>query len=115
MVDDDLATLEATVSLVEAMGFHAKGFPSAHEFLNSDLRLLTRCLILDIRMPGMSGIDLFVHLSRAGRAVPTILATAFPDEVTRSRSLLAGVTCYLRKPFHADELLACIRAALGIA
>ncbi|WP_158046794.1 response regulator transcription factor [Skermanella pratensis] len=110
VVDDDDSAREAAVSLVRAMGFTASGFRSAAEFLNSGEAARTACLIADVRMPGMGGLDLYRQLVASGTPVPTVLVTAFPEEATRARALRAGVGSYLAKPFEPDELLDCIRS-----
>jgi FixJ family two-component response regulator len=111
IVDDDEAAREAVVSLVRALGFTAASFKSAAEFLKSGCLLRTDCLITDMRMPGMTGFELYRHLIATGRSIPTILVTAYPDEAVRARALSAGVHCYLAKPLEPDALLGCIRSA----
>lgn len=113
VVDDDDSAREAAVSLVRALGFAASGFRSAAEFLGSGEMARTACLITDVRMPGMGGLDLHRHLVASGLLIPTVLVTAFPDETTRARALKAGVGSYLAKPFEPDELLGCIRSAFA--
>jgi FixJ family two-component response regulator len=113
IVDDDDLVREATVDLVRALGFAAAGFASAAELLKSeDLRQMA-CLITDMRMPGMSGLELYSRLAGSGTPIPTILVTAYPEDSTRLRALEAGVRYYLEKPLEADRLLACIRSAVG--
>lgn len=113
VVDDDLPAQEATVDLVRALGFNAVGFGSATELLDwKDLRRMA-CLITDVRMPGMGGIDLHAQLAASAISVPTILVTAHPDDRTRVRALQAGVDFYLEKPLEADRLLVCICSAIG--
>jgi FixJ family two-component response regulator len=113
IVDDDDLVREATVDLVRALGFAAAGFASAAELLKSeDLRQMA-CLITDMRMPGMSGLELSSHLARSGTPIPTILVTAYPEDSTRIRALEAGIGYYLEKPLEATRLLACIRSAVG--
>jgi len=72
----------------------------------------TSCLIADVQMPGMTGLDLHCHLSASGKGIPTVLITAYPDDSVRERALAAGVIGYLSKPFDETDLLACIRSAL---
>lgn len=108
MVDDDESVREATTSLLRSLGYIAKGFPSADDFMKSNRLRITSCLVADVKMPGMSGLALFGHLSALGNPIPTILVTAYPDEEIRSRALSAGVTAYLVKPFSEKELLDCI-------
>src|SRR2546423_3718635 len=88
-------------------------FECAEDLLKSKRRRNLSCMIADVQMPGMTGLDLHNRLVACGEPIPTILITAFPDERARERALQAGVTCYLTKPFSEDELLACIRSKLG--
>lgn len=112
IVDDDLSVREGTMDLLNSMGFVVETFQRADDFLQSDRPLRASCLIADMRMPGMTGLELYTHLVRSGSVIPTILITAFPDDRDRARALRAGVICYLAKPFKEDELLACIQFAL---
>src|SRR4051795_10454225 len=113
IVDDDVTVCEATRGLVEAFGFSARTFTSAGEFLNSDCVSSTACLISDVQMPGMNGLQLHSKLLASGGRVPVIFITAFPDERLRKQALKAGAVCYLSKPFDGESLLSCIRSALG--
>jgi FixJ family two-component response regulator len=115
IVDDDQDFRDALTSLIRSYGYRARAFSSATAFLASRNICNTFCLISDIYMPAMTGIELYSRLVESGHAIPTILVTANPDDGVRARALSAGVICYLSKPFDADELLACIRAALGRA
>lgn len=108
VVDDDESVREATTSLLRSLGYIAKGFSSADDFLKSNRIRITSCLVADVQMPGMSGLALYGHLSASGNPIPTILITAYPDEEIRSRALSAGVAGYLVKPFSEKELLDCI-------
>src|SRR5262245_38931727 len=99
VVDDDEAVRESMTDLLRAMGFIAKGFASADEFLKSTRIHLTSCLIADVQMPGMGGLELYGRLVALGKPIATILITAYPDEAMRARALNAGVTGYLTKPF----------------
>jgi FixJ family two-component response regulator len=112
IVDDDESAREGTADLIKSMGFIAKAFPHAEGFLQSDSIRRTACLITDVRMPGMTGLELHERLVGSGNAVPTILVTAFPNDRDRTQAMRSGVTCYLTKPFSEDELLGCIHAAL---
>jgi FixJ family two-component response regulator len=114
IVDDDVMVCEATKDLVEAFGFDSRTFTSADEFLNSDWVARTSCLIADVQMPGTNGLELHRKLVVSGYHIPVIFITAFPDERVRKRALRAGAVCCLRKPFDAESLRSCIRAALGI-
>jgi FixJ family two-component response regulator len=112
IVDDDDSAREGTADLIKSMGFTAKEFSHAQGFLQSKSIRSTRCLIADVRMPGMTGIELHDRLVGSGNPIPTILMTAFPNDRDRTHAMRSGVTCYLSKPFAEDELLACIHAAL---
>ena len=113
IVDDDLSVREALTSLVRSLGYGTIAFGCAEDLLKSKRRLSVSCLIADVQMPGMSGLQLYDQLVASGKPLPTILITAFPDERTRERALQAGVICYLAKPFSEDDLLACIHSSLG--
>ena len=113
IVDDDVMICEATKDLVETFGFNARTFTSAGEFLSSDCVSSTACLISDVQMPGMNGLQLHSKLLASGGRVPVIFITAFPDERVRKQALKAGAVCYLSKPFDGESLLSCIRSALG--
>jgi FixJ family two-component response regulator len=113
IVDDDETTREAVASLVRSLGFIAVVFENAADFLKSDQLSRTACLIADVRMPGMTGPELHGYLRTSGTPIPTILITAYADEAARAQALKAGVRCYLVKPIIPDELLACIRSAIG--
>jgi FixJ family two-component response regulator len=113
IVDDDASAREGTMDLIRANGFEAEAFHGASEFLTSDQISRTSCLIADVRMPGMTGLELLEHLVETGNIIPTILLTAYPDDRDRQRALRAGVICYLAKPYNHDALLACVRSALA--
>jgi FixJ family two-component response regulator len=112
IVDDDESVREGTKCLMRAVGFRAETFESAQNFLKSEGARRTSCLILDMQMPGMTGLELHERLVASGNPVPTILITAYPDDRVRARALKAGVICYLSKPFSEDHLLGCIESAL---
>ena len=112
IVDDDVMVCEATKDLVETFGFEARSFTSAGEFLNSGCVPDTSCLIADVQMPGMNGLQLQRKLNASGHRIPVIFITAFPDEHIRKRALRAGAVCYLNKPFDSGDLLSCIRSTL---
>ncbi len=112
IVDDDASVREGTTDLIKAMGFIAEAFPCAEDFLKSKRLRSTSCLIADVRMPGMNGLELHNRLVESGNAIPTILITAFPNDRDHARALRDGVFCYLTKPFDEDHLLSCIQSAL---
>jgi FixJ family two-component response regulator len=113
IVDDDESVREGLVGLMQSHGYCAESFESGASFLDSNGAGRTDCLIVDMHMPGMTGLELIGRLAAAGTSVPTILVTARRDESVRARAALAGVTCYLTKPFEEDRLLGCIHAALA--
>jgi FixJ family two-component response regulator len=112
IVDDDEFFRGSMRRLMQSLGFTVEAFPSAAVFLASRRLDNTTCLIADIQMPGMTGVELNARLIEAGHKIPTILVTAYPDEVTRARALKDGVVCYLRKPFDDGDLMDCIRKAV---
>jgi len=112
IVDDDRFVREAMARLIKSHGYLAETFESAAALLGSDRRACTACLIVDMQMPEMTGLELYSHLIAAGEEIPTIMITAHPDESTRARALSAGVLCYLAKPFSEDDLLGCVRRAV---
>ena len=112
IVDDDQFFRESMRRLMRSLGYAVEAFRSAADFLASHRLAETTCLIADVQMPGMTGIELYRHLIDAGHAVPTILVTAYPDDVEQFRTLTDGVVCYLRKPVDEMRLLQCLRAAL---
>ncbi len=112
IVDDDESAREGIADLIKSMGFIVKAFPHAEVFLQSDSIGCTACLITDVRMPGMTGLELHNRLVGSGNAIPTILITAFPNDRDRAQAMRSGITCYLTKPFNEDELLRCICVTL---
>jgi FixJ family two-component response regulator len=113
IVDDDESMRESTKGLVRSLGYQAATFASAEEFLQSERVNDTSCLIADVQMPGLSGIDLQSWLISRGVRMPTIFITAFPEEGTRLRAMTAGAVGYLDKPFSEESLLKCLDTALG--
>ncbi len=112
VVDDDESVRESLPDLLQAFGFEADAFSSAEEFLSSDYANRTGCLILDIAMPGMSGLDLQRELNLRGQKIPIIFITAQTDGALRVRALKKGAAGFLLKPFSATDLLAAVKAAL---
>jgi FixJ family two-component response regulator len=113
IVDDDPSVREGTMDLLNSPGFIVETLQRADDFLNSGRPHSTSCLIADVQMPGMTGLELYDHLVGSGPVVPTIPITAFPNNTDRARALRTGVFRYLAKPCNQDDLLACIRSALG--
>jgi FixJ family two-component response regulator len=112
IVDDDESIRQTTKDLLESAGLAATTFPSASQLLKSRRLKSISCLVADIRMPEMTGLELHDHLVASNRAIPTILITAYADERVRTRAIKSNVVCCLAKPFSADELLSCVRRAL---
>src|SRR3954468_1518244 len=98
VVEDDQFLRESMCRLMRSLGYTVEAFSSAADFLASPRLAETACLIADVHMPAMTGIELYRHLIEAGRAIPTILVTAYPNDGDRNRALNDGVVCYLRKP-----------------
>jgi FixJ family two-component response regulator len=112
IVDDDEWSRIGTTKLVRSLGFVAHDFPSAHALLNSPLLARTACVISDIQMPILSGLQLLDELRARGHNMPIIFVTAFPNESVRAQALLRGATCVLTKPFDGETLELCLAAAL---
>jgi FixJ family two-component response regulator len=113
IVDDDESMLEAASGLMRSLGFDAESFSCAEDFLRFPGFERAACLVTDIHMPGMSGLDLHRHLMALGRNIPTVLITADPDEYGRASDLGPDIVGKLTKPFGEHELLDCIRSALA--
>lgn len=112
IVDDDQSVREAVAGLIESLGYRVRTFQSAIDFLASaDIDAIS-CMIADVHMPQMSGVELHRRLGELGHAIPTILITAYTNEGIRDRALADGVVCYLIKPFNDEALIGCVCAAL---
>jgi FixJ family two-component response regulator len=111
-VDDDQSAREALQGFLKVSGFTPDIFSSAEEFLQSNRLDETSCLITDVHLRGMSGLQLQSRLAASGSRLPVIVITAFPDDRVRERALSAGAVCFLDKPFNTGDLLTCIRLAL---
>jgi len=112
IVDDDESVREATKSLVRSLGYNAETFGSAEEFLESTQVGDTACLITDVQMPGLSGVELQDRLISDGHDMPTIFVSAFPDTRLERKVLQSGAIAYLRKPVKEDRLVEHIDTAL---
>ena len=115
IIDDDASVRLATNRLVRSLGYITHAFASADEFLRSPQVNATSCVIADIHMPGMDGVELQSYLRAQGSRLPIIFITAFPDESIRARALEGGAVCFLAKPFDATTLIKCLDVALGEA
>jgi FixJ family two-component response regulator len=112
VVEDDQFFRESMKTLMRSLGYRVEAFASASDFLASDSLGETACLIADVNMPAMTGIELYRHLKDSNLTVPTILVTAYGDDDDESRVLKDGVICYLRKPVDQKHLKQCLLAAL---
>ena len=115
IVDDDDVVREAMKSLMRSLGYNASTFGSADEFLKSEQVSKTSCLITDLHMPGLSGLDLQDRLIATGHRFPVIFLTGFPDEDVRMRAMKAGAVGFLSKPCNHGHLLDCLAKALKAA
>lgn len=113
VVDDDPAFRNSMRRLLKSLGYAVGVFPSAADFLSSSQLATTACLVADVQMPLMTGIELHKHLIDSGHAIPTILITAYPDSRVRKRARSLGVVCYLPKPLVEADLIACLRSAFA--
>jgi FixJ family two-component response regulator len=113
IVDDDESLRRSVRNLLTSVGFHAESFASAEAFLEWLHRDRASCLVLDLRMPGMSGLDLLAHLNRIGVRIPAIILTAHGDDEARRQTARAGAVAFLGKPFRGDVLVDAVRAALS--
>jgi FixJ family two-component response regulator len=114
IVEDDEHFRESMIKLVKLLGYTVDAFPSAADFLVSPSLTQTACLVTDVHMPGMTGVELCRRLVDAGYTIPTILVTAYPDEDVRDQALKDGVVCYLSKPVDNNHLERCLRSALQL-
>jgi FixJ family two-component response regulator len=112
IVDDDESLRRALKNLLASVGFRVETFASAEAFLQSIHQEQTGCLVLDLRMPGMNGLDLLGHLSSTGSPIPAVILTAHGDDAARQRSLQSGAVAFLSKPFDGKVLLDAVRTAL---
>ncbi len=113
IVDDDDSFRRATMSFVRSLGYAVLQFASAEAFLKSDQLHDADCLISDVQMPGMNGVELQGKLNDQGHRLPIIFVTAFPEMKARARALAAGAICFLGKPFNDEVLITCLNEALG--
>ena len=112
ILDDDSVIRGAIESLVMSYGFQTRTFESAEAFLQSEQLTETSCLISDVQMPNISGVELQQRLADQGLRIPMIFITAYPADAVRARALEAGAVCFLHKPFDGQSLIQCIHNAL---
>jgi FixJ family two-component response regulator len=113
VIDDDASVRAATNNLLSSHGYLVHAFASAEEFLQSARLDDSSCVIADVQMPAMSGLDLLTHMRARGYNAPFIFITAFPEESVRARALKAGAICFLAKPFAAPALINCVEIAVN--
>jgi len=113
IVDDDLSFGDSMRRLLKSLDYAVSFFPSGAQFLASPLLDSTACLIADIHMPDMTGVELYEHLIERRLLIPTILVTAYPDDHVKARMLNRGVECYLRKPLEEAAVIECLRSAVA--
>ena len=114
VVDDDPSVRSSTIDLLDSAGLSCQAFESAEAYLASGWVERTSCLILDVSMPGMTGIELHHRLVQSGHSIPVIFITAFPKKRARVEAVGLGAICCLLKPYAERELLCCIRSALAV-
>jgi two-component system, LuxR family, response regulator FixJ len=113
VVDDDQSVREGLENLISSVGFEVKLFASAEDFLDSDTPLQTDCAILDVRLPGISGLELQQRLVADGQSIPVIIITAQGDDQTQDEAVAAGAIAFLQKPFKEEILLTALESALN--
>ena len=112
VVDDDQFFRESMRRLLRSLGYAVEAYASAADLLASPRLVETACLITDVHMPAMTGVELYRHIIDTGHSIPMILVTAYPDDAVRTRALKDGVICYLQKPVDQKHLQRCICVAL---
>jgi FixJ family two-component response regulator len=115
IVDDDESVCSGMISFVQSLGYDAYSYGSAEAFLQSQERHETSCLISDVQMAGIGGLELQRILLAEGTRIPIIFITAFPDVQVQQQAMQAGATCFLSKPCDGDKLVHCLETAVGIA
>jgi FixJ family two-component response regulator len=114
VIDDDDSFRTALVDSLASLGYGARGFVSAEDFVGANAEGACDCIITDIQMPGMSGLDLMQHIRARGSAVPVIMITARPEPGLEAKAKASGAICLLRKPFDSSALTGCLEQALKI-
>jgi FixJ family two-component response regulator len=113
IIDDDESVRRTLMRLIRSRGFEARAFTSAEEFLHSSTAHEASCLISDVRMPGIGGLELQARMTERNLRTPVIFITAFSDARVQTKALEAGAVCVLKKPFNARELIECVERALN--
>jgi FixJ family two-component response regulator len=114
IIDDDALARDGIRELVESLGYRAIAFGSAEHFLRSSTIAETMCVITDVQMPGLNGLELREKLQSQGRHIPVILITAYANEQQRTRAMSGGAVGFLSKPFNEEALLSCLTAAIKL-
>jgi FixJ family two-component response regulator len=112
IIDDDESFRIALVESLSSLGFEADGYACAEDYVGTMGSKSFHCIVTDIHMPGMSGLELMKHLAARGLTIPVVLITARPDRNLEAKAAAAGAACLLRKPFEIDDLVECIEAAV---
>jgi FixJ family two-component response regulator len=112
IVDDDAGVRQSATNLFRSMGLKARAFTSAEEFLSCGAVDDVSCLVLDVQMPGMGGLDLQSHLAAIDRHIPIVFVTGYPDDGVRTKAMQSGAVCFLTKPVETGDLLDGLRSAL---
>jgi FixJ family two-component response regulator len=112
VVDDDQSFRIALVESLSSLGFEADGYACAEDYIETMGSKSFHCIVTDIHMPGMSGLELMKHLATRGSIIPVVLITARPDKNLEAKAVAAGAACLLRKPFEIDDLIECIEGAV---
>src|SRR6267142_449559 len=112
IVDDDASIRQAATNLFRSMGFKVRAFASAEEFLSCGAVDDVSCLVLDVQMPGLGGLDLQSHLAAIDRHIPIVFVTGYPDDGVRTKAMQSGAVCFLTKPVETGDLLDGLRSAL---
>ena len=115
VVDDDDAVRKATKALIRSLGYRVATFASAEEFLESEWLRDTSCVISDVHMPGLNGVELQARLAAGGHRIPMIFITAFPDDRMRDRAMRSGAISFMSKPYSDANLIVCLDRALKAA
>jgi FixJ family two-component response regulator len=113
IVDDDPSFRDSMRRLLKSLGYLVEVFPSAGDFLASPKLAVTACLVADVHMPALTGIELYKQLIDTGHAIPTILVTAYPDDTVQESMLTLGVECYLSKPLEEAHLISCLHCVFA--
>lgn len=113
IVDDDVSFRESLVSLIKSFGFRSRAFESAEDLLESDALETGACLITDVQMSGMTGLDMQAAIAKSGCGIPIIVVTSFPDQNVRERAMESGAIAVLKKPFDREEMQQLLQAAFN--